>query len=215
MVKKSLIVASLLLAGTSAVAGDFFVGANLVHAKATAKASVNLTGGSATLDGTTYNAPDSASYSSSDSDNNLNIKFGIDEKNARYYIQTGNLYDVDNVKYSSTTLNYEVKLEPFSGVTPFVGAHIGRGKVTVASASKTGSEYGLQAGILKNINNNLQFETGFRYTKSNISASYSIVNDTSSGTYNGHSYSTNNADMNLKAEITHITALYIGINYKF
>ncbi len=195
--KKSLIVASLLLAGTSAVAqSEYFIGANL----GTIKSGATLSG-TATYDGNDI----SGSASDSDRDTNINIKAGIINNNNRYSIQTGKLYDEGEVTYTSTTLNYDRLFTETNGFTPFAGVHIGKGKFEIYGWNTTGTEYGIQAGVLKDLKKNFQFEAGLRYTKSNASFS---VNE--AGTYNGKAY-----NINATLEADDATAMYIGINYKF
>jgi len=197
MIKQSLIVASLLFTGTSAVAqNDFFIGANL----GTIKSGATLSG-TATYDGNNI----SGSASDSDRDTNINIKAGIVNNNNRYSVQTGKLYDEGEVSYTSTTLNYDRLFTETSGFTPFVGVHIGKGKFEVYGWETTSTDYGIQAGVLKDLNKNFQFEAGLRYTKSNASF---YVNE--AGTDNGKAY-----NINATLEADDATAMYIGVNYKF
>ncbi len=169
--KKSLILASLLLASSSVMASEYFVGADLVKANSSLK-------GSYTINGT------SGSASDSDSDTVVNFKFGMVDNNNRYYVKTGYLYEDTYIDYYSTTLNYERLLEPVNGYTPFIGAHFGRGTLEILGAETTGNEYGVQAGALTNLENG-EFEFGFRY--SNASAKFSVTSGSDSATVEAES----------------------------
>jgi hypothetical protein len=196
--KKSLVLASLLLVGSSAMASDYFVGANIVNAESSATLS-----GTATYDGASY----SGSISDSGRDTNINIKIGLNNIDNRIYIQTGKLYDDSNISYTSTTINYDKFLEKTSsGFTPFIGAHIGNGKFEILGYSQTGTEYGIQTGLLKTLENKkFQFEAGIRYT---VASAKFTANE--SGTINGKTYTVNGT-----IEADDATALYVGLNYKF
>lgn len=194
---KKIIMASMLLSGISLFAGEYFVGANLSSADTGIKIS-----GTVTINSTTY----SAGYKDSDRDTNLNAKFGYIDNSARYYIQTGKLFDKGTTEYKSTTINYDRLLnKTVSGFIPFVGLHIGRGEGKIYGLKDTGNEYGIQAGILNNINDKAQFEAGVRHTFTSAKLTAS-----QSGTYVGHTYSVNG-----ELSSDDVTALYVGLNYKF
>ncbi len=214
--KKSLLIASLLLASSSVMANDFFVGANIASANSTIKGTLGLTSGSATVDGTTYSAGDSISVSDSDRDANINFKFGIINTEGRYYVKTGDIYDVDGISYKSTTLNYDKFVgSTINGFKPYVGAHIGKGKLDILGYNNTGTEYGIQVGALKQIDNNLAFELGLRHSRSNAKLTDSTAATTESGTLGSSSYSLTNAILEASVEAEKMTSLYLGLNYKF
>lgn len=198
MMKKSLIVAALLLAGTSAVAQNYFVGVDYIHAKTTATVSSIVNGASI------------GSETTSDTDNNINLKIGLDNiAHGRIYIQTGKL-DEDTesdrqLKYKSTSLNYDYYIGTYGKFTPYIGAGIGQGKLsweanvngTVISASGNGTEYGVKLGSLVKITDNANFEFGYKYGKSNADATWTL----------GANSVTIEADK--------VNAVYFGFNYKF
>jgi len=90
----------------------------------------------------------------------------------RVYGQMGNLYssvktDFDYTSYSG---NIEVDLANKYGWKPFVGVHAGIGVATKlddnnVSRENIGLEYGMQAGIRKQITEWIEAEGGYRWTK--------------------------------------------------
>lgn len=194
---KKIVMASILLASSSLVAGEYFVGANLSSVDMGAKIS-----GTASYNGTTV----SGSASDSDRDTGFNIKVGKLVDGGRIYLQTGKLYDDGILEYTSTTLNYDKFFTKTSnGFTPFLGAHIGSGSFDILGYSETGTEYGIQAGMLKDIDNKMQVEFGLRHT---FTSAKFTANE--SGTYAGNSYSVNG-----ELSSDDGTGFYVGMNYKF
>lgn len=96
-----------------------------------------------------------------------------------------------------------------------IGAHIGKGKLDVLGYNNTGTEYGIQVGALKQINNNLSFELGLRHSRSNAKLTDSTVATTESGTIGSSTYSLTNAVLEASIEAEKMTSLFIGLNYKF
>ncbi|HJE03434.1 MAG TPA: hypothetical protein K8U92_06110, partial [Aliarcobacter thereius] len=86
------------------------------------------------------------------------------------------------------------------GTKAFLGVHLGL--VNVENKELEGSNpnsliYGAQFGIINELANNLELETGLVYTKYNIDKDY-----TKNGT-------------GVKYKLDNSTSLYVSINYKF
>ena len=201
MLKKSLIVASLLLAGTSVMAQSYFVGIDYGNYDNTATFS-------AAMDGESY------SDSGSDKDKNIGLKVGIaDIANGRIYLHTGKLYDNKedgfSMEYKSTSINYDYFIGQYGKVTPFVGVAIGQGELSwniyeedgfSLSASGKAIEYGAKLGALVKVTKNANFEIGYTYGKSNADAT--LTNPENSNEY-------------IKIEADDTQGLYVGFNYIF
>jgi hypothetical protein len=190
--KKSLVLASLVL-GVSAFATDsWFVGADLVSHN-------NSINGEATVSGTTYSGSESDTYTSP------SLKLGKINEDRRIYVNYSTSYSGDetyyNLYYESLDFNYDILGDEISGLRPFYGAHIGLGALTfetnITSTTENGLEYGLQAGILKEFNENSSLEVGAKYTKASADMTFTA----------GANTATLSADSRM--------SLYIGYNYKF
>lgn len=114
----------------------------------------------------------------------LGAKVGAVGKNDRIYLS---YIDVDKVEYSSINytekykallINLEAMTDPYTivkGVAPqlFVGVHGGMAKVNATLSTWSGSDedllYGVQAGALVNITDNVSIEAGYRYSWSELS----------------------------------------------
>ena len=148
-------------------------------------------------------------YSDTQKDNNIGIKFGIDNiANGRVYISYGDKVNVTienlEIKYKSTALNYDYYIGKYNSFTPYIGASLGYGKLTriddsqMQSASGSGAEYGVKIGSLVTITDNANFEIGYAYAKSNAEATHTETN----GDY-------------VRLEADTIKGFYVGFNYKF
>ena len=198
MIKKSLVMASLLALGTSAMAIDVqpFVGVGIERTTLDYKASASALG---------Y----SYSYSDDDSDTALKLKAGaILDKTHRL--------SVSHAKYSDNGADVRILLLNYDYLFPinekfnlYAGAHAGQAKyeqdvntaIGKIDIDMSGLVYGLQVGALFDITKNIELEAGLAYSKYN-------VDDTISGTYLGVDYSA-------KSELEDSTSMFIGINYKF
>jgi len=174
--KKSLLMASLLLAGSSVMASEYFVGANYL----------NLDSDISISDGTTL----------SEKDKNINFKFGIIDSEKRVYLQTGTVYN-DNeygIDYKSTSINYDKLFQSNGKFTPFIGVGIGYGTMDIDELrDESGLEYWFRLGSLINLDNKSSFEIGYTYMKSSIefaetSENYKLDNISSKGLYVGYNY---------------------------
>lgn len=196
--KKSLLVASLLLTSSSVMASDYFVGVNLLKSNSSANVS-----GTMNIGGTTYNVVENTP-----SDNNLNFKFGMIDNSNRYTISTGTKLKDKGTEYSSTEISYDYLFEKTDIYTPYAGVSLGRGKLKdEIFGNHNVAEYGVQTGVIIDIKNNFEFEAGVSYTK--LSGDTTATNG--SGTYQGNAFTNLNGSLDTKSA----TGLYIGINYKF
>lgn len=213
---KKIVIASILLAGTSLLAGEYFIGGNLERTNTSSTATLKLTSGTVTNNNTTYTAGDTLSLDGSMYDTHINFKFGLLNDNDRYYIQNAELADLGIVSYHSLTFNYDKFLDlGVSKVKPFVGAHAGLG-MSKGIVRDTGFEFGVQTGFIKDINNKIQFEAGIRHTISTVS--FSDTDTLNAGTYRigseRYTVASGGADITSKSDIDDITTFYIGLNYK-
>ena len=184
--KRSLIIVSLLLTlSTIAIAknNSRFIGIDSVK-------YTNSINGSATINGTTYSG-------SSDTFISPNIKLGIETKSSRKYVSYSLLYKKNNILYESYNLNYDKFLKRIEGLTPYIGVHIGMGKLDIDGTSDSSIEYGIQCGMINQYEKMVSAEIGFKYKKG--TASLNGTNSSSSETI----------------EVNNARALYIGINRKF
>ncbi len=165
--KKSLILAVLLLAGINAMADKVsFIGTNYSNSKTT-------------------------STEISERDTYMAIKLGMLDGANRYYIQ----YSKDS-GYTSITYNHDYLFYSYSLITPYIGVHIGGAEWKLDKNNKdTGSEYGVQCGIIVDLSMNLTCEIGARYTKANAGFVHHPTNIT--------------------RQYDNIKSTYIGLNYKF
>jgi outer membrane protein W len=189
--KKSLILASLLLAGTSVVANDYFVGLEYLNMDMPESVTLNGVNVSPTPHG---------------KDTNFNLKFGIDNiAQGKIYLQTGKLFSIvdsdgDKVEYSSTSINYDYYLPLKSNnIQPYIGAGIGYGKYyPYAEHSNSDTDLNFKIGASYTTNNNFQFELGYKYVKTN--ATVDFINEDGDKEH---------------WSVDKITGLYLGMNYKF
>ena len=153
--KKSLVLASLLLVGSTSVmaaSNGVYVGADI---------------GSTHYDGTVSARGTSAT--TSESDGSQTLKVG-------YYLDTHNRIDafyqhinIDDGKAYTTGIGYDYLIGE-NKFKPFVGAILGYGsaKDDAGTLNISGTIYGAQAGLNYSINDNFSVEAGYRYMKSNM-----------------------------------------------
>lgn len=200
--KKSLIVASLLMIGTSSalVAAEmgnaWFVGGEFGGMSMDTKISGQV-------NGTDINEKETVNSTYE------GIKVGKYFDFGRVY---GNLaYQNKKNDLSSYTfgLGYDYLFKNKSAVTPFIGLNASYSKAKYDNDNAKefeidkpkGFNYGPEAGLIYSITKNTEFEIGVRYMISDVKDTYS-VND---GVDN----------INVKLESEKVIQYYVGLNYKF
>jgi|GEM_PF-3618675 len=185
MKKILLSVASLAIISTVLSADkQFFAGIDLAYHNS-----------SATISGETY--------SGSDSESNVypSIRAGIIDSDYRVYARYDIAYDekVDGIdmSYDSLDLNMEALhiLAPETNL--YYGAHIGLGWLAIEGETDNGIQYGVQAGIIQDINQNFSLEFGLRYTIATAGFDITVAGD------------------NAKLEADSVLTASVGANYKF
>jgi len=197
--KKSLVVASMLLLGTSTVLmaaeseNEWFVGGEFGGMSLSTKSSITIGTFSLsekdTLD-TTYEA----------------IKVGKYFDYGRVYGTLGYQNEKDDITSVHLGLAYDYMFRNKSAFTPFLGANISYTKATIDDEDiKTlsldkpkGFNYGLEAGIVYALTKKVELEMGVRYMLSNLEDSETYA-----------------PSISAKVESENITQYYLGLNYKF
>jgi opacity protein-like surface antigen len=148
MIKKSLIVASLVLAATSAMAENTFIGLDLGKSKGTA--TVSYQGYSET--------------SSGDKTSSISLKAGKQYSDHRIFAK----YTDVNEEYGTSaalTAHYDKFLRTNGVVKPYIGGAIGY--VSYESDDNTvdlsGLTYGATLGVVADITKEISFEIGYDY----------------------------------------------------
>jgi len=206
--KKSLIVASLLMLGTSSalVAAEmgnaWFVGGEFggmsMHTKTTGYANIPSLG---------YNT------SGTDKDTIDSTYEGI--KVGKYF-EFGRIYGnfayqnkKDDLSSYTFGLGYDYLFKNKSDFTPFIGLNVSYSKAkwsfedakVLSLDEPDGFNYGPEAGFLYSITKNTELEIGVRYMISDVKDTFSIDDGTNSA--------------NIKIENEKVIQYYIGLNYKF
>ena len=154
MIKKSLIVASLLLATSSVLADNTFIGLDLGKSKGTA--TVSYQGYSKT--------------SSGDKTSSFSLKAGKIYSDHRIY---GKYTDVDEDDGSSTALtgHYDKFLSTDGKVKPFIGGAFGYVSIKADDNSYdiSGLTYGITLGAVAEITKQASIEIGYDYMLSSAS----------------------------------------------
>lgn len=183
--KKSIVVASLVLASSCLVAQDsmkdWAIGFEVGGLKSDAKNYVNNVASDADIS-TSFEAIKIGKYFDY---GRLGASLGImneDKGTDGYFI--GASYDY--MFYNSS------KLTPFLGVTASYGWNEANYDI-----KHNGFMYGLEAGTIYNISDKIELETGLRYLKSNVDGSKNILGN------------------DVKVEVDSVVQYYIGVNYKF
>ena len=204
--KKSLVMASLLALGTSAMAVDVqpYVGAGL-------GASWNKVEGKYDISGPVVN--ESGKESERKSSLLVGIKGGVILDNSHRLSLNYNPAFHSNATVHNILASYDYLIPLNDSNRFYVGAHAGfssfRGKDklkdnyygALGDINASGFAYGAQTGYIYDITKNIEFEFGLSYTKYNVDKTYS-------GSALGH-----NAE--LKLEMKDSISTLVGINYKF
>ena len=204
--KKSMVVASLLLVGSSVFAAEmgnnWFVGGEFggmsIDTKVTGSAvipaeSINISGEEKDTTKATYEA----------------LKVGKYFEYGRVYGTIGKQNKKDDFSSYSLGVGYDYMFKNKSDFTPFLGVNASYTKakiddevIEILSLDKPkGFSYGIEAGFVYAATKNVELEMGVRYMKSNIDESFSFSDGTNSA--------------NIKIEAENITQYYVGLNYKF
>lgn len=192
MIKKSLVMASLLALGTSAMAVDvqYFLGAGVESTDMNGKYSLSLSNG------------DSGSESISDDARDIKLKVGaILDKTHRVSVSHINYGIEDGGDFRIILGNYDYLIPINDKIRVLAGLHLGNANWDEGDFKMSGLAYGAQIGGIYDITKNVEFELGLSFTKYNLDKS-------SSGTFLG-------IDWNAKIELEDSTSMFIGINYKF
>ncbi|WP_041963696.1 outer membrane beta-barrel protein [Sulfurospirillum cavolei] len=205
--KKSLVVASLLFIGSSALVAaemgnSWFVGGEFggmnIDTKIKGSAvipseSINISAEEKDTTKATYEA----------------LKIGKYFEYGRVYGSLAKQNEKDDFSSYTLGVGYDYMFKNKSDFTPFLGVNASYTKAKidgelydVLSLDKPkGFNYGVEAGFVYAMSKNLELEMGVRYMKSNIDESFSFSDGTNSA--------------NIKIEAENITQYYLGLNYKF
>lgn len=196
--KKSLVMASLVVASTSMIAMDlqYFLGAGVERANANFKADVN--------------APAigySETFKEDDNDTALKLKLGaILDKTHRISLSHSK-FGGEDIDVTVILGNYDYLIPINNEFRLYTGLHIGNGEYKetnidiIGTAKMSGLAYGAQVGAIYDITKNIEFELGLAYTKYNVDKTINWV-DTG-------------VDVSGKFEIEDSTSMFAGLNYKF
>ena len=206
--KKSLIVASLLMLGTSSAliaaetGNEWFVGGEFggmsMHTK---------TSGSATIP--SLGIDTSGTYKETINSTYEGIKVGKYFEFGRVYGNLAYQNKKDDLSSYTFGLGYDYLIKNKSDFTPFIGlnASYSKAKWDLDEAKQLsldkpkGFNYGPEAGLLYSLTKNTELEIGVRYLISDVKDTFSINNGT------------DKAEIKLEAE--KVIQYYVGVNYKF
>lgn len=192
---------------------SYFIGAGLVHGTVNTN---EISSGTIVSNGvsSTGTIKDSEKLK----DTSFDIKVGtIIEDKHRVYLNYYRLKDVafnNSLSYSLVSLNYDYLLHSAKTnlFNPYIGVHIGYGKSDFGDfvgnkfKDESSIDYGINIGILKNINKDISLEVGYKYTivdnKSVLSGTFV---DGQGDTLTGSAYQ----------EMEEVKVLNFGINFKF
>jgi len=196
--KKSFVLASLLLVGSTGVMaaniGETVIGVEFgaMHTSSTGTATnltTNVSGSATSSDNTTYEA----------------LKFGKYFGFGRVGAMFGHGNSKDGVSSNYLGVSYDYMFYNQGKFTPFVGASLSYAKATATGdgfmVDETGFNYGGELGVIYDIAKNIELELGARFLASNMSG-----NDTQ--TISGNPIKVN-------IDIDNIQQYYFGVNYKF
>ena len=191
--KKSLVMASLVVASTSIMAMDlqYFLGAGVERGDMNGKYSLNVSNG--------YSENDSISDDASD----LKLKLGmILNKTHRISLSHINYGIDDGGDFRIILGNYDYLIPVNENFRFLAGLHLGHANYETDDDFKmSGLAYGAQVGAVYDITKNIEFELGLAFTKYNVDKS-------TNGTILGLDYTE-------KVELEDSTSMFAGINYKF
>ena len=215
--KKSFILASLIMASTSMMATslEYFGGIDLSRVDANVKDTINLTGGTLSVGSTTYNTVGSESWTYDSDDTAPAIKLGIilDETH-RIYLKYGKYDGENSSEIKITTLNYDYMFSNLKNdlkIVPYVGTFLGHGKLETEVGNGSGMVYGVDAGFVVPITKNIEFYFNLAYMRTNIdtSTNWSNVNGTDGN------ITLTNVSGSYEVEVRNATIANFGINFRF
>ena len=195
--KKSLVMASLIMASTSSMMAmdlQYFLGAGANRVDNDSK--------------TTVNVPSvGISDSSSDSfkDTGLALKTGVIlDKKHRISIAYSD-YSKNDIDATTITGNYDYLIPMNNEFRLYTGLHLGNTSMKMNDVDlglkASGLVYGAQVGAIYDITKSIEFELGLAYSKYNVDKTISVTN--------GNDY------VSEKLELEDSTSMFAGINYKF
>lgn len=196
--KKTLVVASLLALGTSAMATDVqgFIGAGLGASWDNVESSYNISGAIVN---------DSNKEKNRESGFLMSIKGGVIINDTHRLALSYNPSIHSDANVHNILASYDYLIPVNADNRFYVGIHAGtsklKGKDDFSGLSMSGFAYGAQLGYIHDITKNVEFELGAMYTKHNAKKSYSDVEA-------GHNIK---EQFKLKDSISTL----VGINYKF
>ena len=202
MIKKSLLLVGLLI-GTNSMAQNYFVGVDYLQMNTyISHDNIYKLNGKIISEGSDYGTDNL------NANRNLNLKFGIDNiAHGRTYIKVGNLYNKHDYEYFSLSANYDYYINKYNIFTPYIGAGIGKGKLTIIyddkpNESDTGLDYTARVGSIIDIQDNLKAEIGYQVTYSDALVKFRMSTDEENFSDNA-------------VEIELINGFYISLNYGF
>lgn len=135
----------------------------------------------------------------SDDGGSLTLKLGYYyDKNSRTYISYQNI-NVDDGDAYYAGIGYDYLIGD-NDIKPFIGGFVGYGSSEVDAMSEldiSGAVFGVQAGVNYAVNENFSVEAGYRYMKSNMEDTTTVLG------------------VDVKLEIDPISNWFVGVNYKF
>jgi hypothetical protein len=145
-------------------------------------------------------------------DTSFGLKGGVLlEKNYRLYVYYTKLEpEVEGLetKLKIITLNYEYLIDTgYEGLIPYVGAHIGQSDFELLGYDDQGLMYGVQAGVMYGITDNIELELGISYSMMDAEPSTPALTQTQGNTQL--------INARLFAELEDMTRAYLGVNLKF
>ncbi len=190
--KKSLVMASLVVASTSIMAMDlqYFLGAGVERIDAD----------------TTYSVTSPIQERGEDSfrDTGLLLKAGVILDKTHRISLSHTKFSKDDVDVTTILGNYDYLIPMNEEFRLYAGVHAGNTEIEVndvISYDYSGLSYGVQVGAIYDITKNIEFELGLAYTKFNVDTKINEV-------YNGVTISGTE-------EVDNATSMFAGINYKF
>jgi len=194
--KKSLVMASLVVASTSMMAMDlqYFLGAGANRVDADVKGTLDYS-----ISGQTGGFSGTESFK----DTGLLLKTGVIlDKTHRISLSHINYGIDDGGDFRIILGNYDYLIPVNENFRFLAGLHLGHANYETDDDFKmSGLAYGAQVGAIYDITKNIEFELGLAFTKYNVDKS-------TNGTILGLDYTE-------KVELEDSTSMFAGINYKF
>ena len=194
--KKSLVMASLVVASTSMMAMDlqYFLGAGIERVDVDYKdtAEYSISGNSGVI-----------SLTDSVKDTGLLLKAGVILNKTHRISLSHTKLSKDDTDITIITGNYDYLIPLNNEFRLYTGIHAGNTNVKVNSGDikASGLVYGAQVGAIYDITKSIEFELGLAYSKYNVDKTISVTN--------GNDY------VSEKLELEDSTSMFAGINYKF